>query len=137
MDSAHPCRPQGPRGARPATQNRRNPYRVPTGLGTGTPPALGYKSGASQEEGTIRIFEDLKRTLRSPSPFLPEVQVLMMEPQYDEARAFQVAREHAVEVRRACRDALELKGIGIMTNRRKTSRRRTKRRRQKVERTKK
>ena len=30
-----------------------------------------------------------------------------MEPQYDEARAFQVAREHAVEVRRACRDALE------------------------------
>jgi hypothetical protein len=30
-----------------------------------------------------------------------------MEPQYDETRAFQVAREHAVEVRRACRDALE------------------------------
>ena len=33
--------------------------------------------------------------------------VSQMEPQYDEARAFQVAREHAVEVRRACRDALE------------------------------
>jgi hypothetical protein len=30
-----------------------------------------------------------------------------MEPQYDEARAFLVAREHAVEVLRACRDALE------------------------------
>jgi hypothetical protein len=39
--------------------------------------------------------------------FVHESIFSQMEPQYDETRAFQVAREHAVEVRRACRDALE------------------------------
>ena len=42
---------QGLRGARPATQNRRNPYRVPTGLGAGTPPVRGIK--AARPEGKL------------------------------------------------------------------------------------
>ncbi len=105
-DSALPCSIQGLRGARPATKTggtRTGSLQVSARVPR---PSRGYKSGAPRRKVTIRIFEDLERSkaLRI-APRSPELS--KMEPQYDEARAFQVAREHAVEVRRACRDALE------------------------------